>query len=105
MPTYFEWVVEHIDEHGDVTDVFHGDKLAKVLPWVGEVPSGHRAEIGLVRDQIDSGGHPHRSWAYVDGNELPDEFDNGCRVPKRFCAEWVRAGAQGNQTIGGVSDG
>ena len=92
MPTLYEWVVEHIDEHGDIVDVFHGDKLAAVLPWVGEAPSGCRSDIGLVRDEVDSRGKLYRSWAYVDADGLAEEFDNGRRVPKRFLAEWASAG-------------
>jgi hypothetical protein len=92
MPTFYEWVVEHVDEHGDIVDVFHGDKLAAVLPWVGAAPSGFRADIGLVRDQLDRNDNLDRSWAYVDEDGLAEEFDNGRRVPKRFLAEWASAG-------------
>jgi hypothetical protein len=87
--TYYEWVVEHIDDEGDIIDGFHGQTLAEVADWLQAVPEGCTADFGLIRNQ-----HVHwqleRSYAYVADGELPDEFDDGRKVPKRFLAEYAK---------------
>lgn len=84
---YYEWDLETIDEYGDVSDHNHSDKFPGL-------PTDPNIQLVLVKDQgvgySDDPGHfeqDDRSWAYVKDGMLPDVFQNGDRVPKRFHAE------------------
>ena len=78
--TFYEWDIEETDEYGDVID----------HEYCGETFPGIPKEIGkdlvLVRSQYapHSGDMIDRGWAYVKDGNLPDFFDNGFNVPKRF---------------------
>jgi len=82
----FEWVIEGVDEFGDIQDVNHTDSLKKALE-VAEIVKTEwpRVEIGLVRDRGDEiDGLQDRQWAYLTDGVLPTKFDGGAQVPKRF---------------------
>ena len=68
----YEWVIETLDQHGDITNVDHSDTFPGM-------PSPGKA-VALVRDSTS------RTWAYVRDGKLPETFENGTRVPKRFLA-------------------
>lgn len=89
----YEWAVESVDEHGDIFDVCHWDTRAEAERWAQDVQpvrDGEHNRIVLVRDAVeyvdgDEDGLVDRQWAYLDENgDLPEEFDGGARVPKRF---------------------
>jgi len=95
MSVCYEWDIEEVDEHGDIQDHDFVDKLKDfgVTPTV----DGERYQLVLVRttgDDID--GADEREWAYAiqrDGRwVLPEEFDGGTRVPKRYHDELARSG-------------
>ena len=79
----YEWDIETVDEHGDIIDHHHADKLK-------EYPKDYTKSGGdlvLVRD--DNYG---RSWAYVQRGFLPEYFTNAfggntAKVPMRFHKE------------------
>ena len=85
MTVTYEWDVETVDEYGGVQEHDHSNKY----------PSrklNHDELIVLVRDlHSDDEGLQDRQWAYVEDNLLPDEFDGGAKVPKRFHVELAKA--------------
>lgn len=94
----YEWVAEHIDEHGDILEPVFANKLADLYKdiypdWMTTHPKG-RVDIGLVRDasrDFYTEGTEDRQWAYPNSTgEMPEFFDGGSKVPARFAAEWKR---------------
>jgi|TARA_R110000824_G_C14664366_1_gene618227 hypothetical protein len=83
MAVIYEWVIETIDEHGDIQDVDHADSfpsdVTPVEPWVS-------VDVALRREDDDS----LWSYAYVENGKLPEFFEHGQRVPKRFHREIER---------------
>jgi hypothetical protein len=88
----YEWTVEGIDEHGDITDsdffATAAEALAVLPRWMEE---WHEARVGLVRSVgNDTDGVTDRTWAYVTGAALPERFETACGgrpdtiVPRRF---------------------
>lgn len=95
MTVYYEWDVEEVDEHDDIIDHHHTDSYAKAKA-INETPSdeGITSRIVLVRDD-DNTRTGCRAWAYMEGSELPEYFEdaNGvevAKVPKRFHDEVAR---------------
>lgn len=96
MSIYYEWDIETVDEHGDVVDHHHADKLAE-LPVLEE-----RELLVLVWNEgNESDGVLERLWAYVTtGGDLPIVFSDGrgkrttIKVPRRFHIELVRERAK-----------
>jgi len=95
MMISYEWLVEEIDEHGDIQDVRHHESAIDMLADVArEQASGHIVNYGLVRDAFDKTGFNYgRSWAYVKNRELSSmTFDAAgieiASVPKRLISEF-----------------
>ena len=91
MITY-EWVVEELDQYGDIVDVNYYDTLNDARRNA-EYLRGDDAEVdvGLVRfDYSNDGAHLDKGWAYFVEGKLPVVFDNGSRVPKKYIAESVK---------------
>lgn len=97
---FYEWDTETIDENGDIHDHnFFDGNLFDWFVWIdGE---GCQAVADLEDNEVlvlvYNTGNPHdgitdRAWAYVDLDTglLPEKFDNGRKVPKRFHAELAR---------------
>ena len=80
MTVYYEWDIETVDANGDVQDHNHS------ASFPGH-PKALNERLVLVRNKCTDGDLDHRSWSYVDGGKLPELFDDGSRVPKRFHAE------------------
>ena len=93
--TDYEWVVECVDKHQDVIDVYHFNTLAQALaaatnPLKNEV----RADIALKKDVwFDSYGLTTREYNYLHLS-YPDEivsfdtvFVDGTQVPKKYLGE------------------
>ena len=76
--TIYEWIAEQMDGE-DILDLRHADTLKELNPEEGEV-------VGLTKDiGSESEGVEDRTWAYLDADgNLPEKFENGSRVPKRF---------------------
>ena len=86
--TSYEWGVEFVTRDGyeDIEDTYHFEKLGDAKRQTSEE---FDCRIVLIRDQgSEDAGVEHRQWAYLkDDGTLPEEFDGGTRVPKRFHAE------------------
>lgn len=92
--TVYEWVVDEVDEHGDVVDVNGHDTAASALAAAKQpaVAPAVRLEVGLARNVYNVDGDLlDRQWAYLEAGALPTEFDGGAKVPARFRQELERA--------------
>lgn len=92
MKIAYEWVIETVNEHGDIGDVNHADTFAGARRMAAAVAAdlapGERVEVGLVRDSGDEvDGLQDRQWAYLEDGLLPERFDGGAKVPARFHKE------------------
>jgi hypothetical protein len=83
--TSYEWVVELVDAHGDISNVTHFTTKPEALSYASAPPPGFHYEIGLVRDVIgDDEDLEDRQWAYLENGKLPPHFDGGTPVPIHF---------------------
>lgn len=76
--TTYEWVAEKLDEHGDIEDCFYVESREEAERIGGEIALCRRVHYVIDGDEKD------RQYAYLEGGKLPEEFDGGARVPKRF---------------------
>lgn len=95
MGVYYEWDIEEVDENGDIQDHDFRDKLKDFV--VKPAIDGDRYQLVLVRNVGDEDeGLVDRDWAYAikcDGRwVLPEQFDGGTKVPKRYHEELARSG-------------
>tara|TARA_S200002703_G_scaffold159912_1_gene175428 strand:+ start:2204 stop:2545 length:342 start_codon:yes stop_codon:yes gene_type:complete len=94
--TEYEWDIEMVDKHGDILDHDFSDKLQS-LKIHSEYPHNWQDEKIVSRELtlVKSVGNEYqgvveRTWAYINTDGLPSEFENGDSVPKRFAAEFAR---------------
>lgn len=86
--TSYEWDLESIDEYGDITDHDWCNKCPGI-------PPDQKTRLVLIRDVYqglaaefnESATLRHRAWAYVVDGKLPEKFDDGHPIPKRFHKE------------------
>jgi len=107
MTIRYEWDIETVsaDEHEDVLDHDHRDKLSEfgteeLIFAIAQQPGPDSKgdtflRLVLVRDRFDDRDLVCRSWAYVTDGKLPERFldayDNPvAKVPKRFIEEFNR---------------
>ena len=90
MSVVYEWVVEEVDSDGDIVETAAWDTLSDCRKQMAKVNEpGCHWELCLVRNQGNNDqGLQDRQWAYVVDGELPDEFDGGAIVPKKYLAEF-----------------
>lgn len=87
MITY-EWIVEKLDEFGDIQDISPSDTYAQALRYRDfyRNEGAEEIEVGLVRNRwndIDE-DLEDRQWAYLDEDgKLPDKFGWRSRSPKK----------------------
>ena len=101
---FYEWDEEEIDEHGNIYNHNHFEPGSLYERYVrtdgggdqSAVDLGDNEELVLVYNTGNAcEGITDRAWAYVDldTGKLPEKFDNGRKVPKRFhteLARWVK---------------
>jgi hypothetical protein len=84
----YEWDIEVLDEHGDIEDHDFQDNY----PGTQDDPEKNVVVLvksyarGLSGDEY-SFFIEDRTWAYIKDGELPEEFQDGTRVPQRFHKE------------------
>ena len=89
----YEWDLESVDAYDDIIDHDFHDACPAI-------PTNPNISLVLVRSVAngwsdffdDSGNIIDRSWAYVRDGVLPETFDCGTAVPKRFQKELARIG-------------
>lgn len=79
--TDYEWNLEETDKWGDVIDNNFSDQLPVL-------PTDPNVSLVLVKSITGPGGG--KAWAYVRNGKLPEQFDNGDKVPQRFHAELAK---------------
>ena len=95
MGVEYEWVLEEIDNTGDVVE---RDAHTSAVSAVAAAADTRWTSLALVRDVFDSrdGGLIDRQYAYVDAGRLPECFGDGRKVPKELHREFDRACRSGN---------
>jgi hypothetical protein len=81
----FEWVVEHIDKHGDIVDSDVGKTLDDALRSASlRHPEAVELHVGLVRElwNVYAEVLHDRTWAYVEDGVLPERFEDGQKTPQ-----------------------
>ncbi|MEI7892006.1 MAG: hypothetical protein WCI05_02880 [Myxococcales bacterium] len=92
MTVHYDWLVEVLEDDltddPDIIDTLTFMTLEGARDWIAFVRPIHY-RLGLVRDVgNDWNGLTDRQWAYVDADgTLPDTFDGGASIPKRFLKE------------------
>lgn len=89
---FYEWDFEVSDEHGDIVDHEHYDKLPKTS---SEIKMEENVELVLIRESgNEADGLQDRQWAYPEIQNgilcLPEEFDGGNKIPRRFREELAK---------------
>lgn len=79
----YTWIIEETDDCGDVVNTSEGT-LTEVFDIAENLVDGFK--IGLCRTD-EKTYMQERQWAYVENGKLPQRFDLGAVVPKKFHAE------------------
>ncbi len=83
----YQWDWEEIDEFGDIIDHNHSDVIEDITDWMTE--GNEIFELVLVRDVWNKFGElTNRQWAYVENNQLPNRFDGGASIPKKYIKQF-----------------
>lgn len=94
----YEWVLEWVDIHGDITDLDHGDSIDDMWERFNTfTPTGEDVQLDLAlqrRVGNDDDGELDRGYAYVKNGTLEPEFCCGHKVPQRFIKQVARRAAQ-----------
>ena len=98
----YEWDMESAYDYGDIIDHHHADKLKDLKCYENDPhrsfdeldgkPEPAHLRLVLVRDTWDAwDGLGDREWCYLnEDGTMPDTFDWGAKVPKRFKQEFER---------------
>ena len=93
MAVVYEWAVEHTDEHGDIIDIDHADKLADLGSMEAHdgISESTKPVLTLIRHTgNDDEGELDRTYAYPIASRLPAEFEDGNIIPNRFRLELAK---------------
>lgn len=95
MTVVYEWVVEYLDDIGDIVSVEHWDAYKHAAKSAEPGLPDHTTRIGLVRDRLYDDQLTERLWAYVVDGVLPETFEDcgaptGFKVPQSFRNEVAR---------------
>lgn len=85
----YEWVVELMDEQGDIETSNYFTRLEDALTFVASW--GGSARVALMREEVceDDGDVLDRQYAYIVDGTLPSTFDYGAKVPKSAQEEFA----------------
>ena len=86
MAVTYEWVAEPVDQHDDIIDPIFGDTFKEVEHVTADSYfDAVMVNFALVRNVgNEDDGLQERQYAYLTDGTLPDEFDGGAKIPKRF---------------------
>ena len=88
LQTTYEWVIEDLDEYGDIQDTSSWDRLSEI-PDLRLNDTGF--DIGLMkRIGNEDIGEQYRAYAYIRNGKLGATFDDNSEVPDRFHRELAR---------------
>jgi len=78
----YYWVVEQLDEYGDIIDTSRAKSLKAAISADVDF---HSKAVALVRDlSNDWEGLIDRGHAYLAEGKIPGYFDSGHKVPLRY---------------------
>jgi hypothetical protein len=81
----YEYVIELKDVFGDIMNLLFYDNLKELYP---HIPDTMNYDIALVRTTgNDNEGVKDKSYAYFINGKLPDNFDDGFKVPQKYLKE------------------
>jgi hypothetical protein len=85
MTVVYEWCAEEIAEWGDCLGLYFY-KSRKEAEKHTEFYSMDCVKIAvcLIREVYDGDALEDRQWAYVVNEKMPQFFDGGAKVPKKF---------------------
>lgn len=86
LKTHYEWVAEEItdDEYEDIIDCNYCDTYKDAVKFC----EGKKSQIALVISKGSMAeGLQDREYAYLENGRLPECFDGGKKIPKRFHEE------------------
>lgn len=86
----YEWVVELMDEQGDIETSNYFTRLEDAVKFVTSW-GNEQSRVALMRDEVckDDWDVLDRHYAYVEADTLPSTFDYGAKVPKSFQKEFA----------------
>lgn len=94
---FYEWKWEYSDKYGDIQDMEHADTLANIPEEMSaagwDIDDDHwcvKVELCLVRTEGNEWeGLLDQTYAYPVKGELPEEFEDGTRVPMKKHKEFL----------------
>lgn len=99
--TCYEWVIEPLDEYGDIIEVWQRDTFAEAVRDAKQYTHADvkRVAIALTRcwsRDWDMHGLENRQYAYLEDGKLPEHFEaegggKGAKVPEKFRREVANA--------------
>jgi hypothetical protein len=106
MAVDYEWDIETVEPSGDIIDNHHHDKLSQLTDTLGFWRPEAANQIVIVLVRFDDDGF---QWAYIypdaDGWRMPDMFDGGTVVPRRFQLEWEKYGEEIHAQVDAINSG
>ncbi len=83
--TWYEWVVEESEPDGEIVDTNAYDYYKSAVSHTGSF--GGKIEIALLKCVGDPDTNHDRFYAYLKDGKLPESFEDGLKIPKRFIKE------------------
>lgn len=90
----YEWRTEEVEIASvDIVDTVGHDNLEKaVARWKSKPDDGNEYQLCLTRLLCNAWeGILDRQYAYVEGGELPAEFEGGAKVPEVYRKAFAKA--------------
>ena len=86
----YEWTLEILDDYDDIVDVHFFETLCNLLIFKQDIDDVN-CDVGIVKHLgNDADGIVDREYAYINRGKLPEKFDGGYSVPKRFKKEFEK---------------
>jgi len=87
----YEWTLEILDDYGDIVDVHFFETLRDLLISKQDIDDDVNCDVGIVKHLgNDADGIVDREYAYIEHGKLPEKFDGGYNMPKRFKKEFEK---------------
>lgn len=84
MAIIYEWVVEEVDDYGDIEDCYFFSSYAEAKVF----SSNHGKQVSLALCKSESNKQKDSvqwgTYAYVQRGELADRFEDGSSVPQKY---------------------
>lgn len=89
-----DWMVGHLKAYEDITgDAYWGSVRDEIYNMVADFVPNHSSKTGLLCDFIDTWNTEPAGEFYLDEfKETNQYYQNACRTPLRFVADWAHNG-------------